>query len=124
MEVIGMAHYVHHVPGRLRVQIPALKKNVSKARQLELYLNGMHGVLKSEVSIVTGSIVIKYDGGLVSSTTILNSLHDEGFIRNVHANHPVTYKVDPAQKVADTFVEKLVEAALERSAMALIAALI
>ncbi len=119
-----MAHYVHHVPGRLRIQTPALKKNISKARQLELYLNGMHGVLKSEVSIVTGSIVIKYDVGLVSSTTILNSLRDEGFIRNVHANHPVTYKVDPAQKVADTFVEKLVEAALERSAMALIAALI
>ena len=42
----------------------------------------------------------------------------------MHANHLGTYKVDPAQKVADTFVEKLVEAALERSAMALIAALI
>lgn len=119
-----MAHYVHHVPGRLRVQIPALKKNVSKTRQLELYLNGMHGVLRSEVSIVTGSIVIKYDVRLISSTAILNSLRDQGFIRNVHADHSVTYKVDPAQRVADRFVEKLVEAALERSAMALIAALI
>ena len=119
-----MAYYVHHVPGRLRVQIPALKKNVSKARQLELYLHGMHGVLKYEVSIVTGSIVTKYDVRLVSSTTILNSLRDGGFIHNVHPCHPLTYKVDPAQKVTDTFVEKLVEAALERSAMALIAALI
>ena len=119
-----MAHYVDHVPGRLRVQIPALKKNVSKARQLELYLNGVHGVLKSEVSIVTGSIVIKYDVGLASSTAILNSLRDEGFIRNVQADYLVTYKVDPAQKVADRFMEKLVETALERSAMALIAALI
>ena len=27
-----MAHYVHHVPGRLRIQTPALKKNISNAQ--------------------------------------------------------------------------------------------
>ena len=120
-----MAYYVHHVPGRLRIKIAALKKNPSRARELKLCLEGIHGVLETDVSIITGSIVIKYDARVVSSAVILNNLHDQGYIRDLaHTAHQISHEVHPMQKVTDTFVQKLVEAALERSATALVAALI
>jgi hypothetical protein len=125
MEGKYMAHYVHHVPGRLRIKTAALKKNSSRARQLKLYLEEMHGVLEADVSIITGSIVIRYAAGVASSTAILNNLHNQGYIRELAPTAPqVSYEVHPMQKVTDTVVQKLVEAALERSATALFAALI
>ena len=122
-----MANYIHHVPGRLRVNTPVLKKNESRARQLKFYLEGMHGVLQAETSIVTGSVVIKYDTCLVSPAAILNSLRDLGYIQNVHVSNHVpygTHGIHPMQKVADIFMTKLVETAVERSAVALVSALI
>jgi copper chaperone CopZ len=125
MEGKYMAYYVHHVPGRLRIKTAGLKKNSSRARELKLCLEEMHGVLETDVSIITGSIVIKYDAEVVSSTAIMNNLHGQGYIRDVaHTSNQVSYEVHPMQKVTDTFVQKLVEAALERSATALVAALI
>ncbi|SEP39458.1 HMA2 domain-containing protein [Nitrosovibrio sp. Nv6] len=120
-----MANYIHHVPGRLRVNTPALKKNEPRARQLKFYLEGMRGILQAETSIVTGSVVIKYDTCLINSTTILNSLRDQGYIQNAH---PVVIQAiqgaRPVQNVADIFMTKLVETAVERSAIALFSALI
>ena len=119
-----MAHYIHHVPGRLRVNTPTLKKNEFRARQLKSYLEGMNGVLQAETSIVTGSVVIRYDTCLVSSTLILNSLHDLGYIQNTSTLAGPAHGAPAMQKVADIFVQKLVETALERSAVVLVAALI
>jgi hypothetical protein len=119
-----MAHYIHHVPGRLRVNTPVLKKNGPRARQLKSYLEGMNGVLQAETSIVTGSVVIRYDRCLVSSTSILNSLHDLGYIQNTGTLSGPAQGAPVTQKVADIFVQKLVETALERSAVTLVAALI
>lgn len=119
-----MAHYIHHVPGRLRVNTPVLKKNEFRARQLKSYLEGMNGVLQAETSIVTGSVVIRYDRCLVSSTSILDFLHDLGYIQNTGTLSGPAQGTPVTQKVADIFVQKLVETALERSAVALVAALI
>jgi copper chaperone CopZ len=119
-----MAHYIHHVPGRLRVNTPTLKKNESRARQLKSHLEGMNGVLQAEASIVTGSVVIKYDTCLVSSTLILDSLYDLGYIQNTTTLSGPAHGTPAMQKVAEVFVQKFVETALERSAVALVAALI
>ena len=119
-----MAHYIHHVPGRLRVNTPTLKKNESRARQLKSYLQGMNGVLQVDTSIVTGSVVIKYDTCLVNSTLILDSLNGLGYIQNTDTLSGPAHGAPVTQKVADILVQKLVETALERSAVALVAALI
>lgn len=128
IETAIVAHYVHHVPGRLRVKTPILKKNEFRAGQLKCYLEGMQGVLEAETSIVTGSVVIKYDARVTSSTTILNSLRQHGYIEDIQPAQAgvdrFTHGIHPVQKVADAFVAKLIETAVERSAVALIAALI
>ena len=120
-----MTHYVHHVPGRLRVKSPALKKNERQAKLVKEYLDSMNGVLSADVSTVTGSIVIKYDAFLVEGKTILNSLHAMGHARSV-TPHGEVYSsgIGVGQKVTDTLVNKLLETVVERSAVALIAALI
>jgi hypothetical protein len=85
----------------------------------------MHGVLDAEINILTGSIVIKYDARLVSSTTILGALRDQGYIHRTDATpHQAAHGVHLPQKIADAFIAKLVETAVERSAIALIAAVI
>ena len=119
-----MANYIHHVPGRLRINTRVLKKNESRARQLKSYLEGIQGVRHAETSIVTGSVVIKYDTCLISGTVILNSLRDLGYIQNAHASDQATQVAPQMQKVLDIFTAKLVETALEKSAVALVCALI
>lgn len=119
-----MVDYIHHVPGRLRVNTSMLKKNESRALQLKSYMEGMHGVLRADTSIVTGSVVIKYDACLVSADVILNSLRDLGYIQNARIPDYATQAVPQMQKVADIFATKLVETALEKSAVALVCALI
>ena len=119
-----MAHYIHHVPGRLRVNTPLLKKNEPRARQLRSYLEGINGILQIETSIVTGSVVIRYDRCLVSSMLILNSLYDLGYIQHTDTLSGPAHGTPVTPKVVDIFVQKLMETALERSAVALVAALI
>jgi hypothetical protein len=85
----------------------------------------MHGILGAEINIRTGSIIIKYDACLVSCTTILTSLRDQGYIQNAGTGpSQATHRADLSKKVADAFIAKLIETAVERSAVALIAAVI
>ena len=119
-----MANYIHHVPGRLRVNTPVLKKNESRACQLKFYLEGMYGVLRADANIVTGSVLIKYDTGLLSADVILSSLRDLGYIQNANVLDQATRTAPQIQKVTDIFTAKLVETILEKSAVALVSALI
>lgn len=120
-----MSHYIHHVPGRLRVKSPALKRNEWQARQTKDYIDRMQGVLASEINPVTGSLLIKYDANQIAAQTLLNSLRTLGHVHPHHGLPEATVgQADPAQKIYDTVVNKLVETVIERSATALIAAII
>jgi hypothetical protein len=120
-----MSHYIHHVPGRLRVKSPTLKRNEHHAAQTKTYIDNVHGVLASEVNTVTGSLLIRYDANLVWAQTLLNSLRGMGHVP-AHHEIPISHSAgtNAAQKISDTVVNKLVETVIERSATALIAAII
>jgi hypothetical protein len=120
-----MTSYVHHVPGRLRVRIAALKKDTARGRQAKFFLDAIPGVLETEVSNVTGSVVIKYDARLVSSTGILDALRMHGYVQDTHPI-PASQAVqnDAAQKMVDVLITKLIEAIIKCSAIALIAAVV
>lgn len=121
-----MSLYIHHVPGRLRVQSPRFKRNEHQASQARDYMERVDGVVSSEVNTVTGSMVIKYDTNRVSGETLLNSLRDLGHMHTHDNSRPAIYMhgSSSAQKVSDTVVNKLLETVIERSATMLIAALI
>jgi hypothetical protein len=121
-----MSHYIHHIPGRLRVKSVSLRRNERGAAQVREHLEGLHGITFTEVNTVTGSVLIKYDPRLVEAQTLLNSLRGQG---HIHSHPPLRSEiqvgqVDLGQKISDTVVNKLVETVVERSAAALIAAIL
>jgi hypothetical protein len=81
------------------------------------------GILETEVSNVTGSVVVRYDARLVSSISILDTRRAQGYVQDTHPI-PASQAVqnDAAQKVTDALMKKLIEPVVERSAIALIAA--
>lgn len=118
-----MSHYTHHVPGRLRVKSPHLKRNPRRAEEARQHLGGIEGVLSAEANPLTGSLLITYDARRVGAEALFDSLRGLG---HVGAGHPAPAPAahDPVQRMTDTLVNKLVETALERSATALIAAIL
>lgn len=127
MEENTMTCYIHHhIPGRLRVKIPALKKNAAAARHAKVSIDAIHGVLETEINDLTCSVVVKYDTGLVSSTRILDALREQGYVQTTHPDS-ARYAAPAAQstqKLADVLMTKMVETLVERSAIALISAVI
>ncbi len=122
-----MSYYIHHVPGRLRVKSPLLKRNEHHAARTKAYVGGLHGVRSMEINPVTGSLVVHYDTAALRGEELLERLRHLGHVQSgVHAQAPVIHTggMSPLQKFSDTLVNKLVETALERSATALIAALV
>ena len=127
-----MSHYIHHVPGRLRIKTALLKRNDAQASAVRALLGTIPGVTTAEVSTITGSIVINYDRDTASSTAILDTLREHGYISN---SATVSKDVAGDQTVTDTMAMAgqalgkalfgvLMEKALEHSAMALIGAII
>jgi len=119
-----MSHYIHHVPGRLRVKSPRLKRNAREAEQTRGYMAQLHGVHTTEVNTVTGSLLIKYDTDLVEGHTLINSLRNLGHLLPHHGHEAHYQGPGIGQKVSDTVVNKLLETVIERSATALIAAML
>lgn len=122
-----MNHGIHHVPGRLRVKISGLKRNEGQARQLAMQMGGRHGVLDARANARTGSLLIHYDIEQVDSVALLEELQNSGFIGKTVMPPPMPANgggIQLSQKISDTVVNKLVEKVVERSAIALIAALI
>lgn len=120
-----MSTYIHHVPGRLRIKSPRLKRNAHAAEQTRDHIESLHGVHSTEVNTVTGSLLIKYDSSLVGGQTLLNTLRSLGHLMPHHTHDEIHYQGPGiGQKVSDTVVNKLLETVIERSATALIAAIL
>jgi hypothetical protein len=119
-------HYLHHLPGRLRVKCVSLKRNDEKARWVCDYLRGIDGVVEAEANALTGSLLVRYDADVVRSETLLNSLKALGCVHHeTDVLRPVTDMTHPfVQRVADQLVQKVVDTLIERSAVALVAAII
>jgi hypothetical protein len=73
-----MKHYVHHVPGRLRVRVPALRQQPGKSGEVETLLD-LYGVERVEIRALTGSVVVHYDPEVVSPDVMLRVLAEGGY---------------------------------------------
>ena len=56
-----MTHRVHHVPGRLRIRIPEIKRNEANARTFTAKVIAIPGVRSAEANMLTGSLLVHYD---------------------------------------------------------------
>ncbi len=75
-----MGYYIHNTPGRLRLKIPQLKRNVRLADEISLLLNEKNGVQSVEINTLTGSLKVNFNDSVVSSNLLLNLLSQEGHV--------------------------------------------
>jgi hypothetical protein len=123
-----MAHYIHHVPGRLRVRTPVLKRDAQHAQDAEQYVRAIYGVTAAAANTVTGSLVINYQRDVVSADALLNALALRGYYHAESAQHADNQIHDMASRAGDAVGKMVlgfvVEKAVERSALMLIGALL
>lgn len=117
-----MSHYIHQVPGRIRVRSRAFRCSPDRARAAERRLTAMDGVQNVRVNPRAGSITVHYDTEVLRQSDLLATLEQSGCMA-------VTMRSDEGlRKAADTFGKALVGAvvktAVERSARTLVGALI
>jgi copper chaperone CopZ len=118
---------LHHVPGRLRVKIPALKSNPQKSNEINDLLD-LYGVHTVRVNTMTGSTIVTYDPDRIGVERLLQVLKESG-----HYDGALDLEsADPVQQVTDKAVRRLGRAvfgwavgrALEANGLSLIAAFI
>lgn len=123
--------YIHHVPGRLRLQISRLKSNQSLADVTLDNVSAISGVLDARVSIITGSLIVTYDKQRLTPAALWQSLCDRGVVCGplpMRDDVPVTRVRIASPTANDESLGKLVirliaERLVERSAIALVGAL-
>ena len=85
---VRLKPYFHHVPGRLRVRTTSVKRNASAAASVRARLSAASGVTSSEVSTVTGSILVHYDVRLTNATAICSILDEHDCSTNTSSIAP------------------------------------
>lgn len=74
-----MHHYVHSIPGRLRVRTPFVKRNLGIDRAVFALLEPFEGINAVTTNPVTGSIVITYDTEAITAEVIMDVFQRAGY---------------------------------------------
>ncbi len=127
-----MNRYVHHVPGRLRVRMPSIKGNVAAANSLEGRIRAQHGVINVQTNPLTGSVLVHYDPATASVSTLSQMMLCSAATELVRQALPTVPSVSTSQLVgqqiatymAAATIGHVMEIAMERAALALIAAIL
>lgn len=77
-----MSGYLHHVPGRLRIKTPRIRRNEAEAARLRTLLENIDGIVSHEINTLTGSVLIRYSTGEVQA--ILDALAKHGYFSAAH----------------------------------------
>jgi len=120
----AVSHYIHHIPGRLRLKSPRLKRNPGEGAALQALLGERGGIRSCEVNPVTGSMLVQYDTAETSVGGIWELLEERGY--ELH-REPAAEPSQPAamvDKVGKAVVGAVIEKVVERSALALIGAVL
>ena len=123
-----MIVYVHDIPGRLRVKIPAIKGNSKGKRKIEQVFQGLEGINEIMVNTATGSVLVNYDCRVLKSSSILNALKKHGYSqesRTVTADPYIEKQVSKAGRaIGKALFSWAIGEALEGSALSFLAVLI
>lgn len=127
-----MIHPVHHVPGRLRLRVPAIKHSDHHADAVGRVLGQTDGVLRHAISPVTGSVVVHYAPGRCDPQQLVERLRELTPPPAANKALTVWQPAAPGAGKNDTLLQRmghsvatsLAEKLIERSALALVAALL
>jgi copper chaperone CopZ len=132
-----MSHYVHSIPGRLRVRSNAFRNHPENAKAARSLLGNLEGVSSVDASMITGSLLIRYDEKIVNATRVLDALSAEGWIEHLPAPKPTLRAIAPrtagrwrrmadslAEALPDMMADLIADKLAQRAAVALIKAVI
>jgi copper chaperone CopZ len=123
-----MRYYMHSIPGRLRVKIPAIKGHPEKAKTVQALLRDLDGIESIRANTVTGSVVVKYEPGRSLSEKIPSVLTENGLFdktKTFGMDHAVFESSSKAgQALSKAFCGWAVSQALEGSSLSFLAVLI
>ncbi len=117
-----MNQYVHHVPGRLRVRVPGIKGSLAEASSLEKRLRAQEGVTNVQTSPLTGSVLVHYDPATASVSTLSEMMLCSAAPTRVSSSNDRSQQI--ATRMAAAVTRHVMEIAIERAAVALIAAIL
>lgn len=112
-----MADTIHHVPGRIRIRMAALRRDPRAAARVRQLIGACRGVLQVEANPITGSLLVRYDPQLTSGRNVLDSIALGGFV-------PPCEHADPLNRLVDAAISMAVDKVIERGAVFLLAAII
>ena len=75
-----MGTYVHHVPGRLRVKLPALGRDPRLSGTVREAVEAIEGVTTATVNLRSRSLIVRYDSRSVTAEAVLDCLKTAGFL--------------------------------------------
>lgn len=119
-----MAHYIHHVPGRLRIRTPRLKRDTIRAEAAEALVLTIDGVTAARANSMTGSLTVGYQRDVVSAETILDALALRGYYQPELVQHADHQLPAMAARAGNVLGKALFGMALEKSALVLIGAML
>jgi hypothetical protein len=122
-----MLYAVHHVSGRLRIKNLRIKDSPREAEAFCSELRSIRGVCSAVANVVTCSVVIRYDPAIASPNEIFNAM--KGAIKPpvlewnaIESGGAGLSRI--ANRIVHLVVQLIFERLVERSAMALLTALI
>ncbi len=75
-----MSHYIHHVPGRLRVRTSAFRCQPSRVEATARQLALLDGVTEAKANPHAGSITVRYDPARCTQGELLAALEELGCV--------------------------------------------
>jgi hypothetical protein len=125
---------IHHLPGRLRVRVASIKGNAQRASTLGYLLTEIEGVRSVAANPLTGSVLVYYDPATLSVGTLMAQIPASE--KHPRCSTPIRkHAVESkslsralgqaaVQRIAAAVAKHILEAALERAIMALIASIL
>jgi len=123
-----MGSDIHSVPGRLRIKVFSIKRDLELCRNILRLIMDLDGVHHVATNHITGSVTVRYDAKQLRAATILVSLTKNGFLGDSNALMNVASRQSSSSK-AGLAVSKIlfgwvVEKALEPTGLSFLAAFI
>ncbi len=123
---------MHHLPGRFRIRTSRIKGDASGAKALRDWLACQDGVERAQVNPVTGSALVHYNVRLTDPESLLRGLRAKGVLgegagrvpqtRVSERRFPPAIRAEMKRKVANVVLGSVTQLVVERSLLALVAA--
>jgi hypothetical protein len=114
-----MSHYIHHVPGRLRVRASTFRCSPARIQVAIRAIEALDGVTSVTFNARAGSITVRYDPRQRCHLDLLATLEEAGCLQGIR--QPTTAG---GTDVAELFGKAVFGALVQRTAQSLVAAIL